>query len=443
MPNKISDREKHLQFENEELKLRLSEAEQTLDAIRNGEVDAIVVSGPGGEKIFSLTSAETPYRLLVEEMQEGAVTISAEGTILYCNKSFEELVAVPMQKIIGTNFGKFIRKGDRQAFDFMLHEMPRRKIADEIVFYDINKNQKYLHLSYCPMPEGVIGKICIIVTDITELKKYQEDLQRLVDERTNELEQAILQLKESNATKDKLFSIIAHDLKGPFTSLLGFSELLIGNTSKYDTEQFEMMINHIHSAAKNAYSLLENLLMWAMSQNKLLKFNPQPTNVATLITEVTRNLKSLMVMKSISLTCNLPDRLPGYIDTNMFKAILRNLVGNAIKYAIQGGNITIVAHSNKEKLEVTVTDDGIGMSEETKQNLFKPETNESVKGTSQGKGTGLVLLISYEFINTHKGTLTLESDLGKGSTFTVSFPHKGRKLIRTELLQHAGSISGS
>lgn len=407
--------------ENLDLRIKLAEAEETLNAIRNGEVDAIVVTGTGAEKIFTLTSAETPYRLLVEEMLEGAVTLSAEGTILYCNQSFEEMVSIPMEQIIGSNFSVFIDDTHKQTFYELLGEIPDKKIKEEIVVFS-GSDRRHLHLSYCPMPEGVLGKICVIVSDITELKKYQEDLQHLVDERTFDLEQTNTLLKESNAAKDKLFSIIAHDLKAPFTALLGFSELLIENKYKYDIGHFELMINNIHSAAKSAYAMLENLLLWAMSQNKILLFSPEHTNIATVISEVCRNLKILAAMKNITIECDYADKIAGYIDINMVKAILRNLINNAIKFTHKYGTIKISASSDQEHVTISISDNGIGMTEETISNLFETGKVVSVEGTAKEKGSGLGMIICSEFIKKHNGTLFIESKLDSGSTFTIQLP---------------------
>ncbi|HEX2395695.1 MAG TPA: PAS domain-containing protein, partial [Bacteroidales bacterium] len=276
-----SIKENQLLNENRELRLRLREAEETLNAIRNGEVDAIVVSGSGSEKVFSLTSAETPYRYLVEDMKEGAITLSAEGLVLYCNHSFEELVSIPMEQIVGTNFKRFINKDDWPLYDNLLLLSNERK-KEEILYYPCSDEPKYLHLSFYPIPEGELGKICVIVSDVTELKKFEHDLQLLVDERTTDLKKAIKQLNEAIATKDKLFSIIAHDLRGPFTALLGFSEMLVGNARKYDTGQFEMMVTNIHAAAKSAYTLMENLLLWTMAQTEQIQFKPEKIHLATV-----------------------------------------------------------------------------------------------------------------------------------------------------------------
>lgn len=416
--------EKRLLTENEQLRTRLAEAEATLEAIRNGEVDAIVVSGTAGEKIFTLASAETPYRIIIEEMDEGAVTVSEEGTILYCNRRFTELVSLPFDKIIGRNFNHFIHSSEPLQYDLLVREGTAGKDKAEITFLDSHGYPVFLHLSLCLLPQGMIGKICIIVTDITELKQHQQNLQLLVNERTKELEQANQHLRELNATKDKLFSIIAHDLRGPFTSLMGYSDLLTENVRNYSIEKFEKIFFHINSAAKSAYTLLENLLIWARSQNSQLMFKPEYLDISVVVKKIIRSLNSLAQIKNVSVTNLTKSSVMGYADENMLSAILRNLVTNAIKFCNTGGKIEINATSRANSVEISVSDNGVGMDEETKNKLFKVGVKQSLSGTAHEKGTGLGLLICSEFVEKHNGKIWVESKLGEGSKFYFSLPHK-------------------
>ena len=417
--------ENQLLIENEELRSRLAETEATLEAIRNGEVDAIVVSGTEGEKIFTLASAETPYRIIIEEMEEGAVTISEEGMILFCNRRFAELVSIPIEHVIGMNFDELIAECDHQKLIQLIKEgIDDGRIKEEITTLNHRGEPVYLHLSMCILPEGMLGKICIIVTDITELKRHQQDLQVLVKERTSELNKANAELKEINATKDKLFSIIAHDLRGPFTSLLGFSDLMIENIRNYDVDKFEKLLNHINSAAKSAYTLLENLLLWARSQNKQLLFKPANINISNLIKEVIVSINSMASLKNIALENNISVDVNGWADANMLTAIVRNLISNAIKFSNHGGLIEITGLSKENAVEISVSDNGVGMSDEVINKLFRVENHMSLTGTAHEKGTGLGLLICREFVEKHGGKIWVESNPGKGSRFTFTLPHK-------------------
>lgn len=183
-----------LQAEIENLRLKLSETEETLNAIRNGEVDAIVVSGKNGDKIFSLNSSETPYRVIIEEMDEGALTVSADGIILYCNQRFSSIIDVSLERIIGSEMSHYLAEEDRDELRTLLNEGLRRS-ARKILRFPLKDNVLFLQLSVVPLPESMEGEICIVVSDVTELTNYQNYLKEMVSERTEELYQTNQKLK--------------------------------------------------------------------------------------------------------------------------------------------------------------------------------------------------------------------------------------------------------
>ncbi len=198
----ITKTEKQLLLENEELRTRLAEAEETLNAIRNGEVDAIVVPGTDGEKVFSLTSAETPYRLIIEEMNEGAVVLSADGIILYCNRRFAELVSASLEQIAGSTFIRFVAESDKPKYDVLLHAGLKERRSGEITCLIHASNPVYFYLSFSPLPPHMLGDVCIMTTDITELKQKEEELRHA----RNTLEQ---QVTERTATLNKTVEELA------------------------------------------------------------------------------------------------------------------------------------------------------------------------------------------------------------------------------------------
>ncbi len=177
--------------DNKELRLRLQETEETLDAIRSGEVDAIIVTGKNGEKVFSITSSETPYRIILEEMDEGAVTVTDNGTILYHNHRFSDLVSHPSEQIAGTNISRFIDPSERTKFNKLLEDSLKGKIRDIV-----KGGSLYLQLSFFPLPSNIEGAVCIVVSDVTEIKKYQDSLEEMVKERSSELKIANKKLTE-------------------------------------------------------------------------------------------------------------------------------------------------------------------------------------------------------------------------------------------------------
>jgi len=255
-----------------------------------------------------------------------------------------------------------------------------------------------------------------------------------------DLEVANRQLKETNTTKDKLFSIIAHDLRAPFTVLLGFSELLGRNAQNYDTGHFELIVSNIQSAARSAFELLENLFLWATAQKKQLNYNPETTDLTEILQELTRNARTIAVTKNISVNCIPAEKLMVFADVNMLKVILHNLINNAIKFTYPGGQIEIRASLGKKSVEISISDNGMGMSKEKIRHLFNIEANKTSSGTANEKGTGLGLLICKEFIEMHKGNLLIQSKVGKGSTFTVVFPQpevvNKKTGVKTPLQKH-------
>jgi len=229
-------------------------------------------------------------------------------------------------------------------------------------------------------------------------------------------------LKALNATKDKLFTIIAHDLKNPFNSILGFSELLLENLREYDIFKTEKFVKNIGAVAKNTLNLLENLLDWAKTQTGQISFSPEKLDLTTIIAEIIELLNSAAQIKNITLNYLQIEPVSIYADANMIKTILRNLISNAIKYTNSSGKVFIYAIPSTDHIEITVSDNGLGMSEDVKNNLFTDGEQTSLQGTTGEKGTGLGLLICKDFVEKHGGKIWAESDLGKGSTFKFTLP---------------------
>jgi PAS domain S-box-containing protein len=194
-----SSEEKLLRLENEELRSRLNEAEETLSAIRNGEVDAIVVARPvGGEQVFTMATAETPYRTIVEEMNEGAVSLSNDGTILFCNRRCAELFALKPEHILGSNFIRFVAKNDRPKFQALMKTSPTKKCNGIISCLIQNSNPLHFLLSFSPIPSDNLGDICIMISDVSELKQMEIELRRSRDTLEQKVRERTKELTDSN-----------------------------------------------------------------------------------------------------------------------------------------------------------------------------------------------------------------------------------------------------
>ena len=248
-----------------------------------------------------------------------------------------------------------------------------------------------------------------VIHDITESKRSKIAL-----------EKSEQQLKELNATKDKLFSIIAHDLRSPFNNTIGLSELIL--QKDIDFNESKEYINSLNSSAKKTLVLLDNLLNWAKSQTGQLRFNPQNIFFSDIILEIISLNKSLTKTKSISLNYFPSDEIEIYADKNMLKTILRNLICNAIKFTNVGGEIKIFAILKQDHVEITISDDGIGMNEDIRKGLFDITSKTTNLGTANENGSGLGLILCKEFIKTNDGQIWAESEEGKGSKFTFTLP---------------------
>lgn len=183
-----------LLLEIDELRARLRESEEALNAIRNGEVDAIIVSGKGGEKVFSLTSAETPYRILLEQINEGAVSLTADGNIVYCNQAFANLLSVPIEKIVGSNCLKYISEGERDEFKRILKKGLKGSAKGDFSYTKNGGQTIHLSFSFQSLPADMDADVCIVASDITQKKKYQIHLEELVKKRTSAIERANIKL---------------------------------------------------------------------------------------------------------------------------------------------------------------------------------------------------------------------------------------------------------
>jgi signal transduction histidine kinase len=230
------------------------------------------------------------------------------------------------------------------------------------------------------------------------------------------------ELKELVATKDKLFSIIAHDLKSPFNTMLGFSDLMIENIKGNGPESSNQYIHAINSTARQTLILLENLLNWSYTQTGQIEFKPEKLKLSRIIHDITEMLKLSATIKNISLNYLNKEEIFIYADHNMLTTILRNLVSNAIKFTESGGKVDISAFPVLNQIEITIADDGVGINEDTLAKLFNIDTTITTKGTANENGSGLGLILCKEFVELHRGKIYVESIVGKGSKFVVSLP---------------------
>lgn len=229
-------------------------------------------------------------------------------------------------------------------------------------------------------------------------------------------------LSELNAMKDLLFGIVAHDLKNPFLSILGATDLLLKELDNMSKDEIREIIELIETSGKHTYNLLENLLYWSLSQTDNIQYAPEKISLPEIVNETILLLANSAQTKSITLSSHSPEDFVALCDKEMIKLVLRNLISNGIKYTQEGGLVEVSLKKNSGFIEVSVKDSGVGIDAERKESLMMIDRHSSTAGTKGEKGTGLGLFLCKDFVERNKGNLVIESEVGKGSRFVFTLP---------------------
>lgn len=257
---------------------------------------------------------------------------------------------------------------------------------------------------------------------ISEANIELEALLKELSEKQLEIENANIELQEANATKDKFFSIISHDLRSPFTGIMGLSDLIATEADNIDIKEIKTMGAAICNSAKNTYELLNGLLEWSRSQLGSVNFNPIPVNLSATCSLMINSLIQLADAKKITINNMIDQKLSLNCDINMYSTIIRNLLSNAIKFTHSGGIISIESQIINDFVQISVSDTGVGMDDKVLNSLFSFEKLVSNKGTNNEKGSGFGLKLCREFVEKHGGTIWAESLLGEGSKISFTLP---------------------
>jgi signal transduction histidine kinase len=277
-----------------------------------------------------------------------------------------------------------------------------------------------------------LGTLCVIdnkprnLTDlqIEMLKILARQLMSLMELRISliELRKSEQKQKELNVTKDKLFSIIGHDLRGPIGGFKSLLQLLISGYDLSNTESLVKMLKVTHKSAISTHELLENLLEWAKSQRNEIVFSPDKLLLFAVVSQTSDLFKDICSAKEISIINNVSPNTYVLADKNMLMTVLRNLISNALKFSPNGKQIIITATENETEVVVTVKDEGVGIRAEDITKLFDDSEQFTTYGTNGEKGSGLGLMLCKEFVVRNGGTLSVQSEIGNGSSFIFTLP---------------------
>lgn len=230
------------------------------------------------------------------------------------------------------------------------------------------------------------------------------------------------EIKKINQTKDRLYSVIAHDIKSPFSNISMLISTLAEGYLQPGSEEYEEILQSINSSTQETYALLENLLQWTRSQTGTLERSPEPLSLEEIIAKATRFLGPHAKKKDISLTYDVPADLTIEADRNMMQSVFQNLINNALKFTNEGGQVTVTGKKQGDKVTVEVQDNGIGIAEENLKKLFDDKGQFTTRGTGDEKGSGLGLILVSDFVEKNYGTIDVKSKEGEGTSVIVTLP---------------------
>jgi signal transduction histidine kinase len=379
-------------------------------------------------KLSEVTRQSTDYALIISQL-EVLVNIEDEKSIIQVGFELLNILFSPSEI--------YYEKSDGLSEDVLVfngHFKRNETLSDDGFSIDVCNLHEHLgtyKIISVQFPAYIdeykkMGRLIsqIFGLSIANARKYKTTL-----DQSEKIKAFSLELQNTINTKDKFFSIISHDLKSPFFTLLGFSNLLIKEINFLISEirnertvKIEKYGSIILETSENTYNLLTNLLEWAQSQTGRVKYNPALIVLSDLTKVITGLLRTQAKVKNITLTETISPELKVYGDFNMLMTVIRNLIANAIKYTPENGVITLTAITIEDNVQISVNDTGVGISDENMKNMFLIGHSKSTLGTNREKGTGLGLILCKEFVEKHKGKIWVESKEGIGSTFHFSIP---------------------
>ncbi len=416
--------------EVEDLRFQLREAQEALEVIRSGEVDALVVGGPLGQHVYTITNADRPYRLLIEQMKDGAVTLSHTGLIVYCNEAFASLLGRPASQISGTHFQQFVLKTDIRLFDTLLNSPNGGHIVLTLVA--TGDCEVPVNLSLSPLPGNAGGQIvCGIATDLRQLRRSTQDLAeagaRLADQiEVRQRAEALLHQAQKMEVVGQLTGGLAHDFNNLLMIIGGNLDLIRRRVSD---EHITRRLDQVLIAVQRGAKLTQQLLAFSRIQS----LSPESICINNLLPEI-----EMLVRRAVGVEVDVcfdmaADLWSCRVDPNQLESAILNLAINARHAMAKGGKLTIATENELVDREAAIilgeimpgryvslalTDTGTGMPPDVLARVFEPFfTTKEV-----GKGSGLGLSQVYGFARQSEGHIAITSDVGKGTTVRLYLP---------------------
>ncbi|HTT04644.1 MAG TPA: ATP-binding protein [Steroidobacteraceae bacterium] len=403
--------------ENEALRIELEEARETLNAIRSGAVDALVIETPQGQRTYTLDGAEQIYRSLIEHMQEGAVILDRTGSVQYCNQRFAELLGLPLEKVIGRSFANWLGPADRTAL---------RAWGSE---GSIRLEMRLCAQDGTTVPALISGvadagsdAMHLIVTDLSERKRYELGIVQLNSQLEQRIAARTAELEDANRRKDEFLAVLSHELRNPLAPIRTAAQILA--SPGLGAHQLRWVQEVVSRQVQHLAWLLDDLLDMARITQGKLELKKERVALIEVIDAAVEEARTQIEAKHHSLVVSLPPQSPELdADKLRLSQVVSNLLTNAAKYTDPGGHIELSARVQDQMLRLAVKDNGIGLAPDALQSIFTmfSQVKDSLNRTEGGLGIGLALIKGL--VALHGGKVEAHSaGLGRGSEFVVHLP---------------------
>ncbi|MEX0769380.1 MAG: PAS domain-containing sensor histidine kinase [Balneolaceae bacterium] len=356
----------------------------------------ILNTSPGGIIVF-------------RAVRDGHETI-VDFEIKQINKSTETLTGATEEELIGQNITAVVADHEKEKMMERFTTVVETGQPVEFYYQHVDEHNEvyWYHSKVAKYRDGVVSTFM----DTTKQKKSEEELEKVNKE-----------LQELSRQKDKLFSVVAHDLRNAVSGTMGLYDLIFDEYKELSKEEIFNYLRLLNNRANETNELLTDLLMWLRNQFQEISTNPEKLNLAEIIHSVTRSIRTNADEKKVEVNNQVPDHIFVQADLNILKTILRNLIANGIKFSHPGGKIVVHAETTDGEVEISVTDEGVGIEKDNLDKILDKKSNYTSRGTKGEKGSGLGLDLCIDFVEKHGGKIRAESEPGKGTTFTFTLPN--------------------
>jgi PAS domain S-box-containing protein len=418
---------KELEAEIKELQSQLNEANDTLDAIRTGQIDALIVNENGGQSLFTLKSADHSYRVFIEQMTEGAITLNQSGVILYCNSALAKILNQPLSKVIGCRFIDFIIEEFRPQFINSFHEGWKENVKMEVELLP-SHNPVPVQLSLNVLELDREMTLSVIVTDLS----FQKQTERELKAKNQQLETLNISLASSNHDLQQFASIASHDLQEPLRKIQVFSKFLKDKALHELSDSSRIYLEKIIKSSHRMKTLIVDILTYSrLSSNES---NIEPIDLTQLFNEIMDDFELKISEQNADITIKPLPVIEG--NKGQLRQVFYNLLSNALKFVTPGNSPKVIVENKrinstelgislsneKDYCCISIRDNGIGFDQKYSSSIFN--LFEKLNPKSSFEGSGIGLSIAKKIIDKHHGLIIVNSEVGTGTEFNLLLPYK-------------------